>query len=260
MIDYNNALKQFNSYLQDYDLSDDMIKLKIKHTYGVVKLSKFIAQNLNLNENEINLAKLIALLHDIGRFEEVKRYQDFNKEKMDHASLAIKILFDDNLIRNFIKTQKLDNIIKEAILNHNKLEINKNLNEKEILFAKILRDADKSDNFRVSCEDSFENMFNSSLNKMENSLISLNVYQDFMNNKVINNLDRKTDLDFWVATIALIYDFNFPISLKHLNEKKYLNTMKARLDCKDRKTKKQLNEIFYHAQNYINAKLTVTKY
>lgn len=43
--------------------------------------------------------------------------------------------------------------------NHNKFEIEENLNDMELLHCKIIRNADKLDNFRVKQDDDFEVMF-----------------------------------------------------------------------------------------------------
>ena len=43
-------------------------RLKIVHTYGVVKESTDISARMRLSEEDTTLAKMIALLHDIGRF------------------------------------------------------------------------------------------------------------------------------------------------------------------------------------------------
>ena len=166
MIDFIKAQKEFKDYLNNYDLNDGKIQLKVRHTYGVVSLSEYIAKKLNLSEEDVELAKLIALLHDIARFEQTKKFGDFRDYKnVDHADLAIKILFENNLIRNFIEVNTYDSIILKAIKNHNKLQIEDGLNERELLHAKIIRDADKTDNFRVTANDRFEDMFNSSKEK-----------------------------------------------------------------------------------------------
>ncbi len=55
------------------------------------------------------------------------------------------MLFEENLIKNFIEDDKYDYIIKTAVLNHNKGKIDEGLSEKEMLFSKIIRDADKLD-------------------------------------------------------------------------------------------------------------------
>jgi len=66
------------------------------------------------------------------------------------------MLFEDGLIRNFIVDDKYDDIIRVAVFNHNKLEIEAGLNEKSMLFAKIIRDADKLDNFRVKRDEKIQ--------------------------------------------------------------------------------------------------------
>ena len=144
MINLRKAQESFKEYLKDYDIEDGNIKLKIRHTYEVVNKSEYISKGLGLNQENIELAKLIALLHDIGRFEQVKQTNDFLDSKdFDHANYGVKVLFEDNLIRKFIENNKYDNIIKEAIYNHNKYKIEENLNDAELLHSKIIRDADK---------------------------------------------------------------------------------------------------------------------
>ena len=112
--------------------------------------SEYIATNLGLTEEEIQVAKLIALLHDIGRFEQVKLTEGFiDNNHFDHADYGAEILFKGNMIRKFIDENKYDEIIKKAIYNHNKLKIEKDLDEKQKLHCQIIRDADKLDNFRA---------------------------------------------------------------------------------------------------------------
>ena len=72
MIDYMHSAIMFKKYLENYDSKYGKIDLKIRHTFGVVKASEFIANKLQLNNEDVELAKLIALLHDIGRFEQIK--------------------------------------------------------------------------------------------------------------------------------------------------------------------------------------------
>ncbi|MBO5141416.1 MAG: hypothetical protein J6C46_00165, partial [Clostridia bacterium] len=49
------------------------------------------------------------------------------------------------LITKFIDTDKYNNVIKKAIENHNKKQIEEGLSDKELLHAKIIRDADKKE-------------------------------------------------------------------------------------------------------------------
>ena len=96
MINLEKAEKNFKDYLKDYDLNNGNIKLKIKHTYEVMKKSEYISKGLNLNKEDIDLSKLIALLHDIGRFEQVKQTNDFiDSTGFEHANYGVKVLFEE---------------------------------------------------------------------------------------------------------------------------------------------------------------------
>ena len=124
MIDLKKVKLVFNEYVNNYDQNDDKVILKISHTYRVMERCQEIAASLNLDDENIQLAGLIGLLHDIGRFEQLKRYQSFiDSQTIDHANLGVTILFDDNLIEKFEIDKKYYPIIKTAIYNHNKYEI-----------------------------------------------------------------------------------------------------------------------------------------
>lgn len=255
MIDnFIKAQEMFKQYLNQYDIDDGNIKLKIKHTYEVVKKSEYISKGLGLDKENIELAKLIALLHDIGRFEQVKQINDFSDSRsFDHADYGVKVLFEGNLIREFIQDNKYDNIIKKAIYNHNKYKIKDGLNELELLHSKIIRDADKLDNFRVKEKENFENIFPSKYNPetINYEVVSPKVYKDFMNHQCIKLEDRKTQIDFWVCVIAFIFDLNFDISLQYIRDKNYIDILVDRIEYKNEETKEKMEQIRKCAKEYL---------
>ena len=102
----------------------------------------------------------------------------------------------------------------------------------------------------------FENIIdNANKEKLENSIISEKIFDDFMNNKVIISQDRKTYLDFWVSFIAFIFDFNFISGLEYIKEMDYINTIVNRLDYKNEDTKKKMDQIRKHAIKYVENKI-----
>lgn len=259
MVDFNKAKNAFKEYLKNFDVNNGMISLKIIHTYKVLEFSEYIAKDLKLSEEDIELAKLIGLLHDIGRFEQAKRYNDFSDYKtVDHAVFGVEILFKQNLIRNFIEDNKYDQIIYKAILNHNKLEIEEEFSEKELLHSKIIRDADKADNFRVKHEETVKNLLYMAkdLDEIENNFITEKIYQDFMQNKLIINEDRVTPLDHWVSYIAFIFDFNFSSGLKYIMEKDYINKNIDRINYRNPDTKNKMEAIRNHSLEYVKNRIS----
>lgn len=229
MIDIVNAKKEFKKYVSNYNPENPRIALKISHIERVAERSKEIAENLQLPTEEIELAELIGLFHDLGRFEQVRIADTFSDRDsgINHGEYSVKALFDNNYIRNYLKDDKYDNIIKKAILNHNRANIEQGLSEKELLFAKIIRDADKLDIFYTINIDSFPAIFwykDFSCEKIGDTV--MNQFKQF---HLINYPDIKNNADMILAFYAYVYDLNFESSLKYLAEHKYLNTFAERV-------------------------------
>ena len=73
----NKALEEFTRYTNTYLEYGDMIQNKINHTLRVTDNAVSLSKKLNLPEDKIEIIKVIALLHDIGRFEQWKNYHTF---------------------------------------------------------------------------------------------------------------------------------------------------------------------------------------
>jgi len=93
-INREKALAAFQEYTDRYDSSRDMIRLKIEHSYRVCGLCQQIARSLDLPEEEVDIAWLTGLLHDVGRFEQQRVYGTFaDADSIDHAKYGARILF-----------------------------------------------------------------------------------------------------------------------------------------------------------------------
>ena len=115
------AIEEFKKYVANYDNLNPKVIFKREHSLRVMTEAKEIAKSLKLEKEEIDLATIIGLLHDIGRFEQVKRYNTFKDIKsIDHGNLGVEILKENLYIRKYIEEEKYDNIIFKAIENHNK--------------------------------------------------------------------------------------------------------------------------------------------
>ena len=73
-IDRARAQRAFADYAAHYNTADPKVKLKIDHTYRVAALCERIANSLSLPPQDVDLAWLCGLLHDVGRFEQLRRY------------------------------------------------------------------------------------------------------------------------------------------------------------------------------------------
>ena len=101
-INRKNVINAFAEYVRNYDPSDEKIKLKIDHTYRVAGLCQSIAESLGLSEPDVDIAWLLGMLHDIGRFEQIRRFGTFSDaDSVDHAEFGADLLFKEGLIRKF---------------------------------------------------------------------------------------------------------------------------------------------------------------
>lgn len=195
---------------------------------------KSLANYLNLSEDDTNLAIAIGYFHDIGRFEQIKIANTFSdkESKINHSEMSVKVLFENNYIRKFIKDSCYDQIIKLAILNHNKSSYDigfDNLSEKEALFTKIIRDADKLDIFYTITDPnrSMESIFWYS--DWDTKEINKDIIKFFETNHYIDYSQINNNADVITTYYAYIFDLYFPITLQLIKEHKYLDILTQRI-------------------------------
>lgn len=255
MIDLQHAEEEFEKYLDGYDRDNDKVKLKIIHTYGVIKCSRKIAEGLKLSEEDCKLAQVIGLLHDIGRFEQLKRYDSFEPGTMDHASFGVQILFEEGMIRRFVKEDTWDEIIRTAIARHSDYSLDtkeKIEDERQLLHAKIIRDADKLDNCRVKLEDSIETMLGVSAEEVGSSTISPEIMGQFEARTSILSETRKTKMDYWMSYLAYFFDINFKVTYELIAENRYVDKLVARIPYGNPDTAKEMERVKKELNEYVS--------
>lgn len=255
MIDIEKIEKEFNNYISNYDPNNERIRLKIDHIKRVAKNSKIIAESLNLSEEQTNLAIAIGFFHDIGRFEQVRIANTFSdkESKINHGQMSCKVLFDNNYIRKFIEDDKYDRIIKKAVINHNRPKIEQGLTDEELLFSKIIRDADKLDIFyTISNEDySMESIF--WYPEFNNVPISQEIIDDFYQKHTIFYSKITTNSDVIVAFYAYVFDLYFPITKELVYKNNYLQDFQKRVlkTFPAGKIHEVSNELLQYTINYL---------
>lgn len=250
MINIESAKSKFDQYAKQYNLNDEVLKRKYYHSYRVMKISKNLAEEMNLEKDEIDLATLIGLLHDIARFEQWTRYGTFSDLKsIDHGNLGVEILRKNDFITQFVKEDKYNEIILKAIDNHNKFAIAENLNEKELKFAKIIRDADKLDIFYEVLNIYYED--NDKKEELENGIIDDDLMNDIILEKPLRKKVNAKLIDRLLVVFGLIFDLNFTQSLLIVKNEDYINKIVDKFNFKNTNTKEKMEEIRKIVNNYI---------
>ena len=253
MIDIKKAKYAFDNYVKKYNSENEQIMLKINHIKRVANISKDLAMKLNLSKEDIELAELIGLLHDIGRFEQVRLYNTFvDAKSVNHAEMGVKVLFDEGLINRFIEDRKYDEIIKTAILNHNKGKICEDVSGNALDFCKIIRDADKTDILYVLNTEKIGDIYEKE--DISEDLISDEIFREFKEDRIIDYKQRKSSADIMVSHIAYVFDFNYYYCLKKIKDCKYIEKLVKRANYKNPDTIRKMNEIVEIANRFIDEK------
>lgn len=221
-------MQYFDNYVLNYDMTDPDIKYKYYHSYRVMDIMKLLATKLNMQPKDIELASIIGLLHDIGRFEQDKLYNSFKDKEMDHGDYGVKVLKATNILKETNIDESDYEVVYKAIENHNKFKIESNLTERELLFSKLIRDADKLDILYALGNEKIKEKL-----RQDEQQISSELEQDFFNNQVGNLKYSKSQNDGLVITFCYIYDINFKETYQIINENEYYNKIYERINRKD---------------------------
>ena len=96
-IDRQHVQDVFGKYTDAYDSKDPKIALKIEHTYHVAEVADQVAHSLGLSQEDCDLAWILGMLHDVGRFEQVRRYGTFvDSQSIAHALMSCQVLFPED--------------------------------------------------------------------------------------------------------------------------------------------------------------------
>lgn len=244
MLNLEKCKEEFIKYTEKFDLENERIKRKQEHSLRVMEDSKKIAESLKLSKEKIELASLIGLVHDIGRFEQYNRNNTYlNEMLLDHANLGVKVLLENDYIKKYIDDEQSIPIILKAIENHNKFKIEDDLSKEELLFSKIIRDADKLD-ILYEAENIFWNTQREKEN-VENGKISIKIEQQFKVEKQVKKLgnERNDTVDGLLILLSYIYDINFKETLEIIRKEDYVNKILNRFDFKDEETKEKMENL-----------------
>ncbi len=154
-MDLADLEKRYRAYVDAYRGADGrlplMMELKLVHTFKVAENSREIARGEGFSPHETELALAAAILHDAGRYEQLKKYGTFrDSDSVDHAAFSRKVAEEQGWTAAWAPEDR--RTVLEAVLHHNKRDVPPDLSPAEAKIAHSVRDADKLDIFRVTEE------------------------------------------------------------------------------------------------------------
>jgi hypothetical protein len=233
----DDLIRWFDSYVEPFLDTDEEgtrnIHLKIDHTRKVCEAMALLSEGERLSENEARIASAVALLHDVGRFPQYRRWRTFLDSKSDnHARLVIEVIREEKILDGIATSEQV--LIEEAVRFHNLLKPPDKIQSPTRQYINLIRDADKLDIWRVFVEllaqPPEERASAATLGlpdlpgtASEQCIIALN-------SGSIVPLNTITCFnDFKLLQISWVYDLTYATSRRILRERGYIQALAATL-------------------------------
>ena len=223
-IERERCLRAFGGYVAAYDPDDPKIALKVEHTYRVAELAEGIARDEGLVAGDVDLAWLCGLLHDIGRFEQVRRYGTFSDAKsVSHAALGVEVLLGEGRLWDFAdrgdcEAEAFASLVSTVVGTHSDFRLPEGLDARTRMFCDILRDADKVDILKAVGEADLAGVLDAPLHEILAGDISPAVRDAFYAHRTVMRAERSGAVDVLVSWACLLFEVVHPYGLRVASE------------------------------------------
>ncbi|MDR3592598.1 MAG: HD domain-containing protein [Negativicutes bacterium] len=231
----------FTDYVKTYATADEqiqsMINTKEEHTHFVARYCRELALSLKLPAEDVRLAEAVGLCHDVGRFKQATLYRTFQDPlSVNHGLLGISELKAEGIDRRLASEEW--KTLAFAVSCHNAKAIPGHPAARPLVFAKIIRDADKLDIYRVLPPQPSE------------SGCSPGFIAAMLSGQMLDYRNMKTRDDRKLMMLSWIYDINFPWTLDQIVRRGYIEKLFDAIPASP-----PLAEIKAKMQEYLNSAL-----
>jgi hypothetical protein len=230
-------VERFRHWFEDYSsrfLGDDEyvnihIRLKQEHTKRTCEEILFLAEQIALDENQKYLAEVIALFHDVGRFPQFAQYRTYKDAlSVDHCRLGVEVLTHEGILDSLRREEK--QWVQQAVECHGRKSLPSDLRGQALLFAKLIRDADKLDIYRIvvgSYRSYRENpaKFSFEIELPDEPGCSPAAIDAVISGTVVDYHDLRTMNDMKLCQLGWVYDLNFAAALERLQQRGYIEEL-----------------------------------
>lgn len=224
-----NHCKSFYSLNKEYQKN---ILLKENHTRNVCSNTVQIAEEHSFSRNDVMIAETAALFHDVGRFSQYAKYKTFKDNiSVNHGKLGAEILTEKQILKNLPENEQ--EIIINAVRFHNAFKLPSLKNQGDILFLKLIRDADKLDIWRIFVEhyegNKNERASATTLNLPDTPEYSEEIISCIFKKQAASYTHLKTLNDFKLLQLSWIFDLHFKTSFRLILERDYIKRIAYKL-------------------------------
>ncbi|HTP66419.1 MAG TPA: HD domain-containing protein [Geobacteraceae bacterium] len=237
------------SFITENEADNRNYLVKEIHTRHVCENMALLTGSIGLPEGDRLTAEAIALFHDVGRFEQYRRFSTFRDDiSVNHGALGGQVLHENRVLEGLPAEERRS--ILHGVTLHNVYRLPAELNERDMLYARLIRDADKLDIWRIFVEyDGLPNPERASavgLDLPDLPECSPEVLESLERRELVRLATVKSLNDFKLLQLSWVFDLNFPASFRLALERGLIKGLAATLPA-DRSVTKALGIISDYA-------------
>lgn len=226
----DNFKRWFDKYVSGFYGDDEFvnanIRLKEDHSRRVCDEMRYLTQKLGSAGNSRRIADVIAIFHDIGRFEQFATYRTYrDATSVNHASFGVQVLRKQKVLDGLESDER--QIIEKAIEYHNMIELPENLDGDLSFFCELIRDADKLDIYYIIVEyygnyEQDPEGFKLEVELPDEPAYTKRVLQKLLSGELIDYKELQTWNDMKLYQLSWVYDVNFTDTFRKIKKRNYL--------------------------------------
>jgi hypothetical protein len=247
----------FEGYVKGFYSGDPevqaAVRLKEEHTAGVRENIVRISRSLGVGGDDLLLAETIALFHDVGRFRQYTVYRTFNDRLSEnHALLGLRELDASGALSDLSAEER--SLVITAVEYHNICELPQGVPDRPLLFARLIRDADKLDILRLFAEDCGREgtrpdpLLGPDL--PDTSGYSPAIVDSLLKYELCSYADLQNFNDRKLLYLSWLYDVSFACTLSEIADKGYIEAIVDHLPANE-----EIQSVHAHLRSYVNRRL-----
>ena len=201
--------------------NDPMITIKRDHSFHVASNCLDLAREIGMSDEDTLLAEMLGLLHDTGRFPQMAEHGTFQDTRsFDHGERGSRIIEHSGLLDDLPDDRRA--AVLDGIRFHNRREIPVDIAPSSLPFARLVRDADKIDIFRVVLasirDNTIRERLKTALNIDFEGGASPEAVADIMRCETVANAHLRTLADFHLMQVSWVFDLSYAPTRKKIRE------------------------------------------
>lgn len=237
---HNKIRTWYDAYVSEFSSEDSEIQINIdlikEHASRVLENVQELGTSINLDESNLLLLEISALLHDIGRFEQLVKHGTYaDNDESNHIQIGLEVIKEHEILDILVEKEK--QLILDCVEMHDISVLPKIEDEQFLSLIHLLRDADRIDVLRVVSEYYTHKKIypNRHLDMELKDMpgISKKISKAIMDEKIAKRDDVKNVNDLKLSQMSWVFDMNFKRSSKMISEKGYIKAIFETLSKSD---------------------------